>query len=127
MRNEDSEIPVIQLTYQFTADVLANLHTFPKCHQPTLGDSLNRKLITLLDKLITTNALRDPVKKTESIRSLIAELLSIRLKIRLARDLRCISKGRYADLNMKLDDIQRQLTGWYNWSKNSLEKKNKSH
>jgi len=108
---------VVQLLYQLSLDLRRSTACFPRIHRYSLGQLIADQSSLLLTGAVEINALADNAIRTQNLRSLLAKLLDLRLHLRMAQDLHCISKGRFRSLSLVLDDIQRQLTGWYKWAK----------
>jgi hypothetical protein len=116
----ESQLPIVQVTYQLSLDLRRTIAKFPRAHRNSLGDFLSQGLGAFLETIVRTNHLTDHSERVRSLRVLMGQLLSIRLHLRMAKDLGCLSKGQFADFSRKLDDIQRQLIGWHKWAKTQL-------
>jgi len=119
--SKETDLPIIQITYQVSLDYRKSLEKFPRAHKISLGEYTANCFSQFLEKIIQTNHLTLKDKRLQNLKDLMALLLSIRLHIRMAKDLRCLSKGQFADFSRKLDDIQRQLIGWHKWVKSKLD------
>ena len=119
-RHQETQLPIVQVTYQLSLDLRRTIAKFPRVHRISLGDYLSQSLGEFLETIVRTNHLTDHQDRVQSLKTLMGQLLSIRLHLRMAKDLGCLSKGQFADFSRKLDDIQRQLLGWHKWAKTQL-------
>ena len=55
-------------------------------------------------------------EKTATLRKCLDLFLSVRLRIRLLKDMHFLSVARFAELSLKTEIISKQLTGWHNHS-----------
>lgn len=115
------EFPIVQISYQLTLDLHRAIANFPRAEKSALGQTITQLLAKFLEGTLSANSIQRPAMRSDALRGLLATLVTIRLNLRLAKDLRCLSKKQHADYNLRLDDIQRQLTGWLKWTQNKLE------
>ena len=120
-QSKETQLPIVQVTYQLSLDLRRSIERFPRSHRVSLGEFLADKLGAFLEKVVRTNHLTNNSDRLNFLKDLMGLLLSIRLHLRMASDLRCLSKGQFADFSRKLDDIQRQLIGWHKWVKSQVD------
>jgi hypothetical protein len=63
----------------------------------------------------------DVTLKVSKLKAVSSKFLPMRLLLRLARDLNCVSAGQYIDQSMALDEIQRQAKLLQQWAEESLK------
>jgi len=88
--------------FRFTKD-------FTKEYKYTVGESLKKETIELLTLIFRANSRRDKEGVLQEARERIEV---IRLFIRLMKDLQQISLKRFVQVNKKVEDVSKQLTGW---------------
>ena len=120
-QKQETQLPIIQVTYQLALDLHRTVARFPRVHRASLGMFLTSQISAFLERIVVTNHLADNTRRLSSLKELMGTLLSVRLHLRMTRDLRCMSKGQFADFSRRLDDIQRQLVGWHKWVKSQVD------
>ena len=74
-----------------------------------MGESLKKETIELLTLIFRANSRRDKETVLQEARERIEV---IRLFIRVMKDLHQISLKRFVQVNQKVEDVSKQLTGW---------------
>jgi len=93
---------------------------FPKHLRFQLGDRLAGRSHDFFEKTIRANFIRDPKRRSETLTDLSADLFSFRMTLRMAKDLKSLSVGEFTDLNIRIEEIQKQLTGWSKWTQSKV-------
>lgn len=99
---------------------------FPRDFRYTVGEKLNNGCVEFIVHIYKANTART-AQRLEHIVDLLDKLQVINVLIRLACELKHISKERYIELITMAEDIEKQLGGWQNYTeteaKNELSKK----
>jgi hypothetical protein len=114
--NDYSDIPLVQACYQLSMDLHLLAKRLPRQERYLSGAELRIASTKILDVLIKANHCDHGQDRLENIADANALLISLRLRIRLLKDLRMISPGTNAVLNSQIEHILRQLSGWRKWS-----------
>ena len=107
-RNE-CEPRVLVCLYDLSIWVMKATNRYPKNWRVTLGDRLDR---LMLDMLLLAQQARLHKNKTQQLVQLSDQLESLRMLIRLSRDMGCLDLRRYEYAAKCMDEIGRQLGGW---------------
>ena len=106
-------LPVFKATYDLLLDLYKTLNNVPRDLRYTLVQDLKNELTQLMVLIYKANSQRE---KTATLRKCLDLFLSVRLRIRLLKDMRFLSVARFAELSLKTEIISKQLTGWHNHS-----------
>jgi hypothetical protein len=75
---------------------------------------LKKEAIELLTGIYQANRVYEKKEILEKTRE---KLVAIRLYVRILKDLKEINIKKFAYINLKIEDVSRQLTGWQNSQK----------
>ena len=106
-------LPVFKATYDLLLDLYKTLNNVPRDLRYTLVQDLKNELTQLMVLIYKANSQRE---KTATFRKCLDLFLSVRLRIRLLKDMHFLSVARFAELSLKTEIISKQLTGWHNHS-----------
>lgn len=106
-------LPVFKATYDLLLDLYKTLNNVPRDLRYTLVQDLKNELTQLMVLIYKVNSQRE---KTATLRKCLDLFLSVRLRIRLLKDMHFLSVARFAELSLKTEIISKQLTGWHNHS-----------
>ena len=104
-----NELPVYKATYDLLLSIFQFTKEFSKEYKYTVGESLKKETIELLTLIFRANSRKDKEVVLQEARERIEV---IRLFIRLMKDLQQISLKRFVQVNQKVEDVSKQLTGW---------------
>lgn len=103
--------PLILKTYDLYKTFYAYLLLFPKKDKHTLGARCDVYLLNLLELLIAaSNTTKD--RKLPLIQQANIKLDTIKILIRLAKDVKAIDEKKYIILQSNVQEIGRMLGGW---------------
>ena len=108
-----SHIPIFQKTYVLTVDIYKTTGNFKKEYKYTLGEKLKLICHDLLELIVIVNTAED---KLRPLKRLNNELENLRIHLRLAFDLKAISRGKLGELNRQIEEIGKQIGGWQKWA-----------
>ena len=115
-----SQVPIIQSSYQLALDMQRLVAKFPKNLRFQIGDRLAWMTQDFFEATIKANFIRDAALRCKALDALSAEIFTIRMTIRMAKDLKTISSGQYTEVNARVEDIHKQLTGWTKWTQSKI-------
>jgi hypothetical protein len=96
-------------TYSLTLWLIEKTSRIPRAHRFTLGDRLYSQSLDLLTALTQAAFSRD---KSPSLAAASDRVNSIRILLRLAKDLHILSFDSYVHATGLLDEIGRMIGGW---------------
>ena len=103
------ELPVYKASYDLLIEIFKFTKDFSKEYKYTVGESLKNESIELLTLIFRANSKTDKQLVLQEARERIEV---IRLFIRLMKDLQQISLKKFVQVNQKVEDVSKQLTGW---------------
>jgi len=103
------ELPVYKSSYDLLVEIFRFTKEFSKEFKYTVGESLKKETIELLTLIYRANSRTDKHATLQDARERIEV---IRLFIRLMKDLQQISVKRFVQVNQKVEEVSKQLTGW---------------
>jgi hypothetical protein len=104
-----SDLPVYKSCYDLLLEIFAFTKDFGKEYKYTVGESLKKETIELLTLIFRANSRPDKAAVLQEARERIEV---VRLFIRLMKDMQQISLKRFVQVNMKVEEVSKQLTGW---------------
>jgi len=103
------ELPVYKASYDLLMEIFSFTKEFSKEYKYTVGESLKKETIELLTLIFRANSRTDKQQVLQVARERIEV---IRLFIRLMKDMRQINLKKFVQVNQKVEDVSKQLTGW---------------
>lgn len=92
------------------------MHQFKKEYKYTLGESIIDLSWEMLDLAVEANFMPNR-KKSSAISKMSANLDKLKLRIRMAHELKLISDRRFAFIIEKNEEIGKMISGWLSWAK----------
>lgn len=105
----DTTPQAVQACHDLLLWLIPQLDKFPRLRRFTLGERLETRLLTVLERLIEAAYSK---QKKESLARANLDLNTARHLWRLAYELKVISTRRYEYGARLMDDIGRQVGGW---------------
>ena len=103
------DLPVYKACYDLLLEIFQFTKDFSKEYKYTVGESLKKQTVDLLTLIFRANSRKDKEQVLQEARESIEV---IRLFIRLMKDMHQISLKRFVQVNKKVEDVSKQLTGW---------------
>ncbi|HPU46085.1 MAG TPA: four helix bundle protein [Bacteroidales bacterium] len=104
------DLQVYKNSYDFLLEIFIMVHNLNREYKYSLGEKLKNELIDLIVNIYKANITDN---KSEHIKDARENIEVIRLLIRILKDLNQISIKRYVSINIEIETISKQLTGWY--------------
>lgn len=114
------ELPIYIKAYKLQKYLYLLIKNFKKEYKYTLGQSILDSCMSLLDEIITINTAPNH-KKAEAINSASSSFDKLKLRLRIAHELKLISNRQYSYILPQNEEIGKMLAGWYSWA---LKQKN---
>lgn len=115
------QTPIIQCSYNLNLQLQKLAANFPVNYRHTVGKQIATRAAFTFSELVQTNFLRQHQQRINAIDDLEKTLYLLVMEIRLAKDLKLISRQRHVELNQIMIDIKTQLQAWKCWSKKQIE------
>jgi len=109
-------ISIFQTSYKLVLEIYKTTKNFSKEYKYTLGERLKNISHEMLELIIKTNNLQNR-EKLLGISKIDCKKEILRINLRIAFDLKLISRGKLGVLNQEIEEIGKQLGGWQKWIK----------
>ena len=103
------ELPVYKACYDLLIEIFEFTKDFSKEYKYTVGESLKNETIKLLILIFRANSRTDKQMVLQEARE---QIEVIRLLIRLMKDMRQVSLKTFVQVNQKVEEVSKQLSGW---------------
>lgn len=103
-------LPVYRASYDFLVEAFAFVKTFPREYKYTLGESVKRELLDMIRAVYRANG--SVARRKEHVTEARECLETVRLYLRLTKDLKLIAIDRFVRLNEHIEGISKQLFHW---------------
>ncbi len=117
MTNYDN-LPLYKASYDLLLLVFLLCKNFTKEYKYTIGDDLKKEILSLVKNIYHANG--DQKKRIEYIQQAQVDMETIRLYIRLLKDLYQINIEKFVLLNEKFEEISKQLLAWKKYTASRL-------
>ena len=104
-----AEPPVFTKSYDFVLWLFPRTQGFPKTYRPSLAAPLQQASVELL---VAIAGARFGADRTGALRQADASVETLRVLLRLAKDLRLVAPKHYLDGAGRLDELGRMVGGW---------------
>jgi hypothetical protein len=113
--------PLFVKSYDFLLWLIPLTLKFPKSQRFLLAERLGKMGLDFYDTI--QDAVLEPDRQTEHLKTADRLLTKIRLYLRLSFDLQCINNGQFEHAARQLDEIGRLIGGWQKKSKSSATRR----
>ncbi len=103
-------LPVYKASYDLTLQLFHIIKKFPKEFKYTLGEQIKKDSLVLISNIYKANILKD--KRKESLQECRAYLESVKVLIRISKDLHIFSLEKFITISQSIETISKQLIGW---------------
>ena len=103
------DLIIYQKTYDLILWFFPIINKFPKKQRFVLGQQIENELLEIIKDIILANNERN---KTEILKRISVRLDTLRILVRLAKDLKFLSIKHYENAAVKINEIGRLLSGW---------------
>jgi len=109
-----SSLPVHKASYELLLEIFVFSKDLSREYKYTIGQDLKKDTIDLLVGIYRANRVYE---KEEIIKETREKLEMIRLYIRVLHDLKEIGIKKFTHINLKIENVSKQLSGWQNSQK----------
>jgi hypothetical protein len=102
-------LPIYKDTYDLLLRIAVATKDFPREHKYTLGQKLRDEVLELIVFIYRANSVPD---RAAHITAIVERIQVVEVMIRLAHDLRVLTRGHYVGLVEMTDGLARQAQGW---------------
>jgi hypothetical protein len=102
-------LPIYKLTYDLLVRTMSATKDFPREYKYTLGQKMKDEIIELVVLIYRANSALD---KGQHIAQVVERVQVIQLMMRLAHDMKILTRRHYAALAEMTDSLARQAQGW---------------
>ncbi len=102
-------LPVYKTSYDLLVDLFRFVKDFSREYKFTLGESIKNEAIEMIRNIYRANSSAD---KGPLIRAARENAETIRLYLRLTKDLQQINLQKFVALNERIECASKQLSGW---------------
>lgn len=99
------DLPVYKACYDLLLEIFQFIKDFSREYKYTVGESIKKQTVELLTLIFRANSRKDKEQVLQEARESIEV-------IRLMKDMHEISLKRFVQVNKKVEDVSKQLTGW---------------
>ena len=103
-------LPVYKTSYDFLLQVFQFSRTFAREYKYTIGQELKNETMKLILSIYRANSSVE--KRYMLLEEARITLETIRLLLRLTRDLKQIALDPFVSMNAQIESISKQLTAW---------------
>ncbi len=106
------ELPIYKTSYDLLLFSFQIIKDMKKDYKYTVGEKLKNEIMEMIMNIYWANKTKDKKLKIKKIKKAQEEVEVVRILFRLLHDLREIKLRKFTEVNLKIEDVSRQLTGW---------------
>lgn len=114
-----TDTAIYKATYDLTRMVTQFVSGMPRNYKGDFGAELRKRCMGLVMRVYEANAFAED--RAGILQSMRQEVEAVNLMLRLAVDLRLVSRGQYANAIAITESIGRQATGWQRHTARALD------
>ncbi|OYX53300.1 hypothetical protein B7Y92_03420 [Candidatus Saccharibacteria bacterium 32-50-13] len=107
-------LPVYKQSYDLLLEIFKLTKEFNREYKYTIGEELKKETMAMIINIYRANSSEDRAGYIASARENIEV---VRLLVRLLKDLKQIAVSKIAKINLAIEELSRQLTGWGRYAK----------
>ncbi len=104
-----NHLPVYKVSYELLVELFRYTKNFSKEYKYTIGESIKKEILEMIRNIYRANSVQNKRAVLQSSRENIE---TIRLFLRLLKDLQQINIRKFVFLNEKIESVSKQLTAW---------------
>lgn len=104
------DLTVYKDVYQLILKIFEYTKDFPREYRFTLGQDMKRDGMNLVRSIYRANKTKE---KRPHLEAFLDDFELLKLELRLCADMRIIPLKRHAELSSLMENIGKQITGWY--------------
>jgi hypothetical protein len=107
-------LPIFKASYELLVEIFKFTQNFSREFKYTLGERLKNETIDMITHIYRANTLSD---KFDTLQKARENIEIIRVYMRLLKDLKQVGLKKFVDINERIENVSKQLTGWQKHSK----------
>ncbi len=104
-------LPVYKASYDLLVDLFRFTKEFTREYKYTLGESIKKETVEMITNIYRANS--TIARRKEKIAMARENVETIRLFLRLLKDLQQVGLKKFVALNENLESVSKQLSAWY--------------
>ncbi len=117
-------LDIYKKAYEFLVYYSCLLVHMQREYRYTIGEKLLNLIIEFIVSIYKANDAKTNTERAKAIRVMIEKIKQISVTLRLVNSLKNISNEKYLNCCLYVEDIEKQLSGWLNYtSKNAQSEK----
>ena len=108
----EEKLLIFQKTYEYAVWLYFLLNRLPRNHRPILGQQIHSLALAILVGVVDANTERDVQQRKLLQMKISRNLDTLRILIRLTKDVKLMSIKQYAFAADKMNEIGRMLSAW---------------
>lgn len=104
-----THLPVYKESYDLLVELFRFTKSFTREYKYTIGESIKNEIIAMITNIYRANS---TYTKKDKIQAAQENIETIRLFLRLTKDLKQINLSKFVQLNTKIESVSKQLTAW---------------
>ena len=117
-------LDIYKKAYEFLVYYSCLLVHMQREYRYTIGEKLLNLIIEFIVSIYKANDAKTNIQRENAIRIMIEKIKQISITLRLVNSLKNISNEKYLNCCLFVEDIEKQLSGWLNYtSKNAQGEK----
>jgi hypothetical protein len=104
-------LPIYKVAYDLSIEIFKRTDLFPREYKYTVGERLKNESLDLILQIYKANKSQKQ-KRLKHIAEARENVETIRLLLRLVKDLQVIGNKPFVFLNSKVEGVSVQLAGW---------------
>ena len=110
-----SELPVYKLGYDLMLDIYTRTSLFAREYKYTLGEKLKNEITAMLIHVYKANKTKKEARLFY-IDEARQNIEVVRLLMRLCKDLKILSIKAHVSINVKVEELSKQLASWHKYT-----------
>ncbi len=107
-------LPIYKASYELLVEIFQFTQNFSREFKYTLGERLKNETIDMITNIYRANTQQN---KFDTLQKARENIELIRLYMRLLKDMKQVGFKKFVDINERIENVSKQLTGWQKYSK----------
>lgn len=113
------DTPLFRETYKLYLAWYRRCQTIPKKDRFAIGQKTENLLLEIMTLVVAAYHTKDTVRKREILFQINLKLESVKILLRLAKDVRAIEQQPYIEYESRLQEMGKMVGGWMRQTQNS--------